>query len=156
MSKHLKDDSLHSELVDTFMKKGVKGGQRPNGSQKDGFLKYEKGAPAGVYDLETDAYVELAGIKEKLDAKIGNPPEGFNPWKKLLKDADKDAKLAAYFDNVKTAESLGAELARNYMKRSKEIGQNLLDDRVARSADDVNAVLMNGFFWLYGPINEYI
>ncbi|MFC1476671.1 3-hydroxyacyl-CoA dehydrogenase family protein [Fibrobacterota bacterium] len=156
MSKHLKDDSLHSELVDTFMKKGVKGGQRPNGSQKDGFLKYEKGAPAGVYDLETDSYVELAGIKEKLDAKIGNPPEGFNPWKKLLKDADKDAKLAAYFGNVKTAEGLGAELARNYMKRSKEIGQNLLDDRVARSADDVNAVLMNGFFWLYGPINEYI
>jgi hypothetical protein len=42
------------------------------------------------------------------------------------------------------------------MKRSKEIGQNLLDDGVAQSADDVNAVLMNGFFWLYGPINEYI
>lgn len=156
MKKHLKDDSLHSELVDTFMNKNVKGGQRPNGSQKDGFLKYEKGAPAGIYDLETDAYVELESIKEKLDAKTGNPPEGFNPWKKLIKDADKENKLSTYFGNLKTAECFGAELARNYMKRSKEIGEKLLEDGVAQSADDINAVLMNGFFWLYGPINEYI
>ena len=156
MCKHLKDDSLHSELIDTFMNKNVKGGQRPDGSQKDGFLKYEKGAPVGIYDLEKGTYGELAGIKNKLDSKIGNPPEGFNPWKKLLKDADKETKLSTYFGNLKTAEGFGAELARNYMKRSKEIGQNLLNDGVARSADDVNAVLMNGFFWLYGPINEYI
>ena len=156
MSKHLKDDSLRSELIDTFMNKNVKGGQRSDGSQKDGFMKYEKGAPVGVYNLEKDTYVELSGIKEKLDAKIGTPPEGFNPWKKLLKDADKESKLAAYFGNLKKAEGLGAELARNYLQRSKEIGQNLLDDGVAQSADDVNAVLMNGFFWLYGPINEYI
>ena len=138
------------------MNKNVKGGQRSDGSQKNGFMKYEKGAPVGVYDLEKDTYAELSGIKEKLDATIGTPPEGFNPWKKLLKDADKESKLAAYFGNLKTAEGFGAELARNYMQRSKEIGQSLLDDGVALSADDVNAVLMNGFFWLYGPINEYI
>ena len=24
------------------------------------------------------------------------------------------------------------------------------------TTEDVNAVLMNGFYWLYGPINDYV
>jgi hypothetical protein len=27
---------------------------------------------------------------------------------------------------------------------------------VAENQKDVNDVLMNGFYWLYGPINEYV
>lgn len=156
MSKHLKDESLRSELVNNFIEKNIKGGQRADGSQKDGFLKYDRNRPVGIYDVEKDNYVDLEGIKEKLDSKIGNPPDGFSPWKKLLKDSDKESKLSKYFDNLRTAESLGAELARNYLKQSKAIGKKLVEEGVAGSEDDVNAVLMNGFFWLYGPINEYI
>jgi hypothetical protein len=40
--------------------------------------------------------------------------------------------------------------------RSQEIGQKLVDDGVANSEDDVNGVLVNGFYHLYGPINEYV
>ena len=42
------------------------------------------------------------------------------------------------------------------MKRSKEVGEKLVADGVADRAEDVNGVLMNGFYHLYGPINEYV
>ncbi len=156
MSKHLKDDSLHSDLVDTFMEKSVKGGQRPDGSQKDGFFKYDGSKLVGVYNSEKSTYEDFASIKEKLDTTIGEPPAGFFAWKTLLKDPDKESKLSTYFDNLGTAEGVGAELAKKYLARSKEIGKKLVDDGVANSEDDVNAVLMHGFFWLYGPINNYV
>ena len=43
----------------------------------------------------------------------------------------------------------------DYLKASKAIGEELVADGVADSPDDVNGVLTNGFFHLYGPINEY-
>lgn len=156
MSKHLKDKSLNSELINTFMDKSVKGGQRSDGSQKDGFFKYNGNKLAGIYNIETDTYEDLSALQEKLDRKIGNTPEGKFIWRDLLKDPDKNEKLAAYFSNLEKAEGLGAELARNYLAVSKEIGKKLVTDGVAKSEDDVNEVLMNGFFWLYGPINEYV
>ena len=63
---------------------------------------------------------------------------------------------AAAGDLVGEDEGLGAELAKSYLVRSKEIGKKLVDDGVSNSEDDVNAVLMHGFFWLYGPINNYV
>ncbi len=156
MSKHLKNDSLHSDLIDTLMGKDVKGGQRPNGSQKNGIFKYDGSKLAGIYNSEKDMYEDFTLIKDKLDTTIGEPPAGFFTWKKLLKDPGKESKLAAYFGNLETAEGMGAELAGTYLARSKEIGKKLVDDGVANSEDDVNAVLMHGFFWLYGPINEYV
>ena len=38
---------------------------------------------------------------------------------------------------------------------SKVIGESLVSDGVANNPDDVNGVLTNGFFHLYGPINDY-
>ena len=64
--------------------------------------------------------------------------------------------LDAYFSNLRESGTVGAQLAKTYMKRSKEIGKNLVGDGVAQSEEDVNSVLMNGFYWLYGPINDYI
>ena len=42
MNPYLPDEDLHSDLLDKMMEAGVKGGQNSDGSQKDGFLKYEK------------------------------------------------------------------------------------------------------------------
>ena len=39
---------------------------------------------------------------------------------------------------------------------AQEIGAKLVKDGVANSEDDVNGVLTNGFYHLYGPINEYV
>ena len=52
--------------------------------------------------------------------------------------------------------TLGAVLAIKYLKRSKEIGQYLVDSGIAQNAEDVNGVLKNGFYHLYGPINDYV
>ena len=156
MRNHLKDQTLHSELIDQLMEKNVRGGQHADGTQKNGFLQYERNRPAGIYDIKSGDYVDFNTIKEKIDPVIGQLPEGFSPWKKILVEPDKKSVLTHYFNNLHTQQNLGAALAKKYLARSKEIGEKLVSDGVASSDSDVNAVLTNGFFWLYGPINDYV
>ncbi|MFQ5584174.1 MAG: 3-hydroxyacyl-CoA dehydrogenase family protein, partial [Calditrichia bacterium] len=158
MNPYFENENLHSELIDRMVEAGVKGGQFPDGSQKDGFLKYENYKPAGVYDLDSGKYVLYSegNWKAEADQKIGELPQGHLPWKTLLKDPQRTEKLAAYFKNLNAMDTMGAALARAYLKRSKEIGEQLISGGVANSVGDVNGVLMNGFFHLYGPINDYV
>ena len=134
---------------------GVKGGQRADGSQVDGFLQYKGSRPIGVYDPDKKQYVPFDALKEKLDAKIGKMPEGGAPWKSLLVDPTKEQKLEKYFANLRKTDTFGAKLAVKYLERSREIGKKLVSDGVANSDKDVNDVLTNGFYHLYGPINKY-
>ena len=158
VSGYIKGEKLTDDLLDKMIEKKVLGGQRADGSQKNGFLKYEKGRPAGVYDLDSGEYktFDPQGWTGDLDKKLGEYPEGFNPWRKLLMDPKKNDKLVSYFKNLNSSDTMGAELAKAYLKNSKEIGQKLVDTKVAKSAEDVNAVLLNGFYHLYGPINDYV
>ncbi len=158
MTEHIDGETLRDDLLDRMADGGVLGGQYASGAQKDGVLKYEKGRPAGVYDLSKGGYALFADgdWTSKLDEKLGGPPDGLAPWRALLMDPKKDDKLAAYFGNLATTDTLGAGLARAYLVRSKEIGEKLVADGVAESADVVNGVLTNGFYHLYGPVNEYV
>jgi len=158
MSKHLGDAKLHSDLVDRMMKLGVKGGQTSSGAQKDGFLKYEKGKPVAVYDPEKRDYVafDAAGWTRQADEKLGAPPVPGLAWKGLSKDAGKDEKIKGYFAALKGATGLGADLARRHFEASREAGRMLVATGVAKSPEDVNAVLTLGFFHVYGPINDYL
>ena len=157
MDRFIEGEKLHSGLIDELMQRGVKGGQNPDGSQKDGFFRYEKGRPTAVYDRERGAYQELdpAWIKA-FDEALGAPPEGCLPWKALSRDPGKAAKLAAYFGNLERAGGMGSKLAHEYLARSKAIGEQLVASGVAGNAEDVNGVLLNGFFHLYGPITDYV
>ena len=158
MSIHIPGVTLGNKLIDRMVEKKVIGGQYADGSQKDGFLKYEKNRPAGVYDIDKGKYVmfDPEGWTKKVDEKLGPMPEGWAPWRKLLVDPKKEEKLQDCFGNLKKMDTLGAELARAYFKRSKEIGEGLVDDGVAQKAEDVNGVLTNGFYHLYGPANNYM
>jgi hypothetical protein len=157
MRTHLGDETLRSRLVDKMVKERVLGGQYADGSQKDGFLKYEKNRPVGIYDIRKKEYFLMTeDWRKKIDMKIGPLPEGSAAWRALLMDGKKEEKLGAHFDKLKTMDTMGAKLAIAFLKKTKDIGQSLVDSGVANSVDDVNAVLMNGFFWLYGPINEYV
>lgn len=158
MTEHIEGETLSDDLLDRMAAAGVMGGQNPDGSQKNGFLKYEKGRPAGIYDLDKGGYVMFADgdWAAKLDEKLGPLPDGHAPWRALLRDPDRDAKLAAYFGKLAESDALGARLAKAYLVRSREIGEKLVSDGVARSAEDVNGVMMNGFYHLYGPINEHV
>jgi len=71
-------------------------------------------------------------------------------------DAKKMEKLETHFNNLKGMNTYGSTLALDFLKTTKEIGENLVKDGVANSEKEVNEVLMNGFFWLYGPVNNYI
>jgi hypothetical protein len=51
--------------------------------------------------------------------------------------------------------TLGADLAKRYGRKSKEIGLGLVNEKVADREEDVNTVLLTGFYHAYGPINNY-
>jgi len=156
MNPHVKDERIHSKLLDQFMEMGVKGGQNSDGSQKDGFLKYEKGRITAIYDPEKKAYVPVADIAAGCDAKLGKTPDSMVSWKAAVGNPNKDELFRQYFNELKTMNTMGAKLAKAYALRSKEIGLKLVADQVAFGEKDVNTVLLTGFFHAYGPINDYL
>jgi 3-hydroxyacyl-CoA dehydrogenase len=155
MNTYLPGKGLHSDLIDALVDKKVLGGQHHDGSQKDGILKYEKGRPVAVYEPDKGEYVPFDSLKESADKDLGALPKGYRPWKALLMAADKRDALANHFSFLSASSDEGAKLAIDYLKASKAIGQELVSDGVANGPDDVNGVLTNGFFHLYGPINDY-
>lgn len=156
MKPHVTDEDIHSPLLDKFMEMGVKGGQNSDGSQKDGFLKYEKGKVTGIYDPETKQYIAIESFAAKCDAKLGALPTTIKPWKAVVGNPAKEEIFKQYFAELKTMDTLGAKMATLYAIRSKAIGQKLVSDKVAFNEKDVNTVLLTGFFHAYGPINDYL
>ncbi len=158
MTTHISGVTLESDLINRMVEKKVIGGQYSDGSQKDGFLKYEKNRVAEIYDIDSGKYVmfDPEGWTKKVDEKLGPLPDGWLPWRKLLRDPNREEKLRTYFGNLKNMSTLGANLARAYFRRSKEIAENLVNYGVAHNVEDVNGVLTNGFYHFYGPVNDYV
>lgn len=156
MNPYFKNENLHSEMLDKLFDLGIKGGQYADGSQKDGMLKYEKGRPVAVYSLEKKDYVPFTSFAGKVDEWLGEMPKEVMPWKNIIKLADKDAAAREAFAQLKTMKTKGAELAIAHARRSREIGQQLVNTGVAASAQDVNTVLATGFFHAYGPVNDFV
>jgi 3-hydroxyacyl-CoA dehydrogenase len=155
MNPHAKTEDLHSTLLDRMLEMGVKGGQYADGSQKDGFLKYEKGKPVAAYDPDKKAYVPCRDFQTAVDGKLGRMP-AVKPWKTVVGNPKKEELLVSYFGELKTMNTPGSELAKAYAKRSCEIGKQLVANGVAYAEQDVNTVLLTGFFHAYGPINNYL
>ena len=155
MNPFLKDEDLHSDLLDQMMEAGVKGGQMSSGAQKDGFLKYEKGRPVAIYNVEKGKYIEIADIQEKCDEVLGKHPNPKISWKPTIRRRDKDQVFAEFFATMKSMPDFGARLEMEYGKRSNEIGRKLVSDGVAFNEVDVNTVMLTGFFHAYGPVNDY-
>jgi 3-hydroxyacyl-CoA dehydrogenase len=155
MNERLPGRGLHSPLVDRMVEAGILGGQYADGSQKDGFLKYEKGRPAGVFDPDAKGYVPIAEVAARCDERLGPPPLSGRPWKAVIAMPDRAAFLDAYFRELRGLPTLGAKLAAAYGRKAKDIGLGLVKDGVARKDEDVNTVLLTGFYHAYGPINGY-
>jgi len=68
---------------------------------------------------------------------------------------NKDEVLLKFYNDMKVLDTLGSKLAVAYGRRSNAIGEGLVADNVAHSKEDVNTVLLTGFFHSYGPINNY-
>lgn len=156
MNPYLTDEDLHADLLDKMLEIGVRGGQNSDGSQKDGFLKYEKGKPVAVYNINSKSYTLITDIQPKCDDALGKLPTTIQPWKAVIGNKDKETVFKTYFSELKTIDTMGGKLARQYARRSKEIGLKLVADKVAFNENDVNTVLLTGFFHAYGPINNYL
>jgi 3-hydroxyacyl-CoA dehydrogenase len=156
MNPYLENEDLHSDMLDKMMEMGVRGGQNHDGSQKNGFLKYEKGKPVAVFDPDKKEYIAIETFKNKADEKFGKMPENIVAWKSTIRMKNKDEVLSKMFEEISKMNTLGAELTKKYMQESRRIGQLLVDTGVAKTSDDVNTVMMTGFFHAYGPINDYL
>lgn len=155
MDSYSKKEKLHSPLLDRFLQSGIKGGQFSDGSQKDGILKYEKGRPVAIYDLDLQAYVAIAEISGKVEKAMGAMPAAPS-WKSMVSNPGREPVFVEYFRSLGQTESPGAKLAMEYLRRSRDIGKQLVDEGVAYCEKDVNTVLLTGFFHAYGPINDYV
>jgi len=155
MAERFPGETIHSPLLDKLITAGVKGGQFSDGSQKDGFFKYEKNRPAAIYDPTAKQYAPVASFQAACDTRMGPLPQPALTWKSAIKHPEKEAALKEFFSKLAAMDTAGAVLARRYGERSLEIGLKLVSDKVARSEADVNMVLTSGFYHVYGPINKY-
>ncbi|MDA3861226.1 MAG: 3-hydroxyacyl-CoA dehydrogenase family protein [Melioribacteraceae bacterium] len=156
MNPYFEGENLHSSLLDQLFERGVKGGQNSNGSQKDGFMKYEKGRISEIYDFYNNEYVSYESVANKMDSIIGNLPEEHLAWKEIIKIKGRDNLLGAYFNNLFATNNLGSNMAKKYMKGTRKIGLKLVEQNVAKTEKDVNDVMLTGFFHSYGPINDFL
>lgn len=147
MANFIPDPSMKVLLIDQLIAKGIKGGQYPDGSQRDGFFQYEKGKLIGVYALENGEYQPLPDLTQWLEPTLPS----WKPWKQMQKERDLKHSLQNYFQDLANTKTRAAEAALEFLKHSRKISENLVRDRVAHNIEDVTTVLANGFFHLYGP-----
>tara|TARA_R110001583_G_scaffold73390_3_gene204302 strand:+ start:3115 stop:4446 length:1332 start_codon:yes stop_codon:yes gene_type:complete len=146
---------LSHEILNKYIELGVTGGQYSDGSQKDGFFKYEKGKIVAVYDMDAKAYKAIEEAKTaNADYFVPQPSEKLN-WKTVIREREREAILSLFFNELKTLNSPASKLAVAYGLKSKAIGQLLVDGGVAADTNAVNKVMETGFYHSYGPVNNY-
>ncbi len=158
MSTYIVGGVFEDPLISRMLQAGVSGGQYPDGSQKDGFFKYEKGLPVAIYSLADSHYHFFKDHSAKesawlasCSAQLGALPFSHMPWKKIAQDGDREAKLKIYFHDLFKHPSFGADLAKSYLVESRDIAHGLVHEGIAKNIEDVDTVLKQGFFHLYSP-----
>lgn len=147
MARFLHNPRLEDNLILKWYNANILGGQYPDGSQKDGIFRYAHGEPIAVYDNSIQAYQP---IKSFIDAD----PE-FS-WKKLQKHPDRQGVLKEHFESIYQRTDTKGILAQQFLENSRLIANELVKDGVADKVEDVNTVLINGFFHIYGAENNFI
>jgi len=155
MNPHHEDEEISHKMLDKMLEQGVKGGQHSSGAQKDGFLKYKGGRPVAVWNTHKQEYVEIEKFQDECEEMMGSLPDSSVAWKSTLRMKNKEEVLGAFFNDLKQLDTLAAKLAVKYGRRSKAIGEQLFNSKVAHSTDDVNTVMLTGFFHAYGPVNIF-
>lgn len=145
MTQYLPGHVFHPILVDAMISAGIKGGQHGDSTQKNGIFTYEKGKPVGVYHLEDKGYIPYI-----IDNEGNKLSRGEESWKTLSKDKELKSRLFEYFARLFSDQSKTAKLAVEFLETSRGIAYGLVAEGVARSVEDVDTVLKNGFFHLYG------
>ncbi|MCG8582137.1 MAG: 3-hydroxyacyl-CoA dehydrogenase family protein [Bacteroidales bacterium] len=148
-------EPLQCSFLDDLLNKGFRGGQNADGTQKDGYFRYSKGKAVEVLDIDSQQYISIDTIEAKVNDFLAVKTKTYS-WNQLSRSKYKEKHLNEYFESINQEKSKGASLAKDYMQSMKAIGQKLYEDGVTKSIDNVNAVMMNGFYYLYGPVNNFI
>ncbi len=151
MSTYLPGELFQEVMIDKMVDAEILGGQYPDGSQKDGFFQYEGAERKAIYSLIERKYVPLTGWAAGCDKELGPFPKGHASWKHMQRDPKSEEALKHYFAHLNQETTLGAELAQAFLLKSREIAHLLVKQGVAQRIEDVDTVLKNGFFHLYGP-----
>lgn len=142
------DEDFSSSILDSMLKAEIKGGQFGNGSQKDGFFKYEKGKLAAVFDWENKTYQAIDQVKKELAS--ANIPQLSENWKSLSRSRNFEF-ITNTFKEFSNSGQLAQTSAIKYLRNSRQIARDLVKNKVAEKIDHVNDVMVNGFYHLYGP-----
>jgi 3-hydroxyacyl-CoA dehydrogenase len=151
MSHYQHDPFFGCPLIDELLKRGKQGGQNPNGSQRDGFFQYNHLVPVASYCFETGSYkpFDQGTWVTDLSKGLGPLPKNWRSWKDLVNDPERQERIESYFYQLFDEKSPGAEVTLDFLQFSREIALGLVKDGVAKSTQDVNTVLRNGFYHLY-------
>lgn len=119
--------------------------------------------PMGIFQLTQyvglDVCKHIAEVMTKYthgeDFRAPLPEQKFTDeavaWKTLQKDPQKNEKILEHFKKLAQEDSPEAKLALRFLRESAKFSELLVDKKVAHSLEDVNTVLKNGFYHLYGP-----
>jgi hypothetical protein len=147
MSVFLLDPALSSQLLEQYLAAGMKGGQHVDGTQKKGFFSYDTHKIEGVYSLHQNRYLP---IKDFALEKLLVPLPYDLSWRTLQNDPNKKEKISNSLAILFDSNTLGGQLAHQFLSHSLKTEKLLVEMGVADSLKDVDTVLKNGFFHLYG------
>lgn len=152
MRNYLSDPTLKVPLLEQMLEKGCRGGQNADGSQKNGFFSYTKEGISGIYSLKDMKYISWneAVWKYLCDERLGKLPQGHVSWKSLHKEKHPEHSIKGCLKNILEENTLGSQLAQDFLENSFLISRKLVHEHVAHSLNDVETVLKNGFYHLYG------
>lgn len=155
MEEYAPGSHFKTDLILKLIEKGKKGGQRFDGSQKDGFFRYKDLHPIEYYHLEKEEYLPLTEtVLEGIRRELGPLPKGHFTWHQAKKQHGLNKALESYFHNLGESEEWGAQLAVNFLHESEAIVQTLVKEGIAENFNDVKIVLEKGFYHLYAPGDE--
>lgn len=139
------------KVLEDYLSHSIKGGQNPDGSQKDGIFKYEKSVPVKIYSFKAKGYLPIdEAFKQRVAALYGDLLKAPS-WKELSQNKNKEALLSPYFEKLLEDERNSSLKAKSFLKHSYEVSEGLVKKGTALSLKDVSKVLQLGFYHLYGP-----
>ncbi|MBA3956878.1 MAG: 3-hydroxyacyl-CoA dehydrogenase family protein [Parachlamydiaceae bacterium] len=147
MQQYIPNETFGDVWMQTLVEQGVRGGQHPDGTQKPGCFQYEHHHVSGVYDIELKKYLSVTSFTEEVDAALGI-------HSKVLTHSqarqEKQEALYAYLQKIWLGDTLGVRLAKQFTTHTQNIAQHLVVTRVVKNLEDLDTVLKDGFFHLYG------
>ena len=151
MNENLPEKIYEEDLFVPLLTTGHKGGQHPDGTQKEGFFSYLGRSITGIYEASQNTYIDFSKNQwqVKCDDILGPFPDGYVPWSVLSHDKNNKQIIGNYLKNLANCDSQGCKLAHDFLQKSHAIINQLVDTHVAATKEDVEVVLKNGFFHLY-------